>query len=46
MLNHSVLKLEYKKVIIEKHDLFGRLIKKEIFIFENKNFNKIIHKLQ
>jgi hypothetical protein len=37
MLNHPVWKLEYRKVIIEKEDLFGRLIKKEIFIFKNKN---------
>lgn len=37
MLNHSVWKLKYRKVLIEKEDLFGRLIKKEIFIFENEN---------
>jgi len=37
MLNHSVWKLEYRKVIIEKEDLFGRFIKKEIFIFKNKS---------
>jgi len=35
MLNHSVWKLEYRKVIIENKDLFGRFIKKEIFIFKN-----------
>lgn len=37
MLNHPIWKLEYRKVIIEKEDIFGRLIKKEIFIFKNKN---------
>ena len=37
MLNHPVWKLEYRRVIIEKEDIFGRLIKKEIFIFKNKN---------
>ena len=39
MLNHPVWKLDYRKVVIEKEDLFGRLIKKEIFIFKNKNLS-------
>lgn len=37
MLNHPIWKLEYRKVIIGKEDIFGRFIKKEIFIFKNKN---------
>lgn len=35
MMNHNVWKLKFRKVLIEKNDLFGRLVKKEIFIFEN-----------
>jgi len=36
MLNHSIWKLKYRNVVIEKEDIFGKLVKKEIFIFENK----------
>lgn len=38
MMNHPIWKLKFKKSIIEKEDIFGRLIKKEIYIFENSLF--------